>query len=56
MYRTIQSASHKIKALQQGVEEALKYIKEYKEKEIRLKTSNSLDKLKDIVQISCIDT
>ena len=30
MYRTIQSALHKIKALQQGTEKALKYVKEYK--------------------------
>ena len=54
MYKTIQSALHKIKALHRQVEEALK---EYKEKQIKLlKTSNSLDKLKDTVQISCIDT
>jgi len=30
MYETIQSALNKIKALQRGVEEALKYVKEYK--------------------------
>jgi len=34
MFKTIQSALHKIKALQRGAEEALKYVKEYKEKEI----------------------
>ena len=34
IYKTIQSALHKIKALQRGVEEA-KYIKEYKEKEVK---------------------
>ena len=35
MYRTIQSALHKIKALQLGAEQALKYVKEYKLKEIK---------------------
>ena len=35
MYRTIQSALHKIKALQQRAEKALKYVKEYKWKEIK---------------------
>jgi len=30
MDKTIQSASHKIKALHQGAEEALKYVKKYK--------------------------
>ena len=30
MYKTIQSALHKIKALQQGAEKALTYVKEYK--------------------------
>ena len=30
MYKTIQSALHKIKALQQGAEKSLKYVKEYK--------------------------
>jgi len=33
MHRTIQSALHKIEALQRGAEEASKYVKEYKEKE-----------------------
>jgi len=28
MYKTIQSALHKIKAFQQGAEKALKYVKE----------------------------
>jgi len=35
MYKTIQSALHKIKALQQGAEKAFKYVKEYKKKEIK---------------------
>jgi len=30
MYKIIQSATHKIKALQQEAEKALKYVKEYK--------------------------
>jgi len=30
MYKTVQSALNKIKASQQGAEEALKYVKEYK--------------------------
>ena len=30
MYKTIQSALHQIKALQQGAEKALRYVKEYK--------------------------
>jgi len=29
MYRTIQSALHKIKASQRGAEKTLKYVKEY---------------------------
>ena len=29
MYRTIQSALHKIKALQQGAEKELKYVKDF---------------------------
>jgi len=35
MYKTIQSALHKIKALKQGVEEALKIHKKYKKKEVK---------------------
>jgi len=36
MYKTIQSALHKIKALQRGAEETLiKYVKECKEKQIK---------------------
>jgi len=35
MYKTIQSALYKIKALQRGAEEALNYVKEYKEKGIK---------------------
>jgi len=35
MYKTVQSALRKIKALQQGAEKALKYVKEYKQKEIK---------------------
>jgi len=34
MYKTIQSASYKIKALQRGAEKALKIHIEYKEKQI----------------------
>jgi len=59
MYKTIQSALHKIKALQRGAKETLKIHKRNKIIEMQskiLKTSNSLDKLKDTVQISCIDT
>jgi len=55
MYKTIQSALHKIKASQRGVEEALKMHKRIYRKRNEIMIKNSLDKLKDTVQISCID-
>ena len=48
MYKTIQSALHKIKALQQGAEKALKICKIIERNNLNelklIKTSNSLDK------------